>query len=248
MNLSYFDLLSPAPVHLSGIGGIVSPKLRELSVIGYNRYQFYLSVLQMDMNRVLSVVEPQEIPNAQQLQTNPFDLLTADPGTADMLQEVLNFFLEEDVSFSEHHKAFFVRTGNEITGMITGENYPQVCEAICLRNGIRKSQEVDCNKAKSKKALEIMNKLQKGREKKANQVKSDDNLELGNILSAVANKSQSLNIVNIWDLTVYQLWDCFFRLSNNSIYNIQSMSVAAWGDKDNHFDAAAWYKRMDTGN
>ena len=99
-----------------------------------------------------------------------------------------------------------------------------------------------------KKALEIMNKLQMGRAKKAKQVKSDDNLELGNILSAVANKSQSLNIVNIWDLTVYQLWDCFFRLSNNNIYNIQSMSVAAWGDKDNHFDSTAWFKRMDTGN
>ena len=73
-------------------------------------------------------------------------------------------------------------------------------------------------------------------------------MELGNIISAVANKSQSLNILNIWDLTVYQLWDCFSRLSNNSIYDIQSMSVAAWGNKDNYFDATAWFKRIDTTN
>lgn len=248
LNLSYFDLLSPAPVQLSGIGGIVSPKLREISAIGYNTYQFYLSVLQMDGKSVLSAIGLQAMPNAEQIQTNLFELLTADSRTADMLREILNFFLKEDVSYSENHKAFLVRTGNDVTGMITSENYPQVCEAVCLRNGIRQKQEADISKAKNKKALEIMNKLQMGRAKKAKQVKSDDNLELGNILSAVANKSQSLNIVNIWDLTVYQLWDCFFRLSNNNIYNIQSMSVATWGDKDNHFDATAWFKRMDTGN
>ena len=70
-------------------------------------------------------------------------------------------------------------------------------------------------------------------------------MELGNIISAVANKSPSLNILNIWDLTIYQIWDCFSRISNNSIYDIQSMSVAAWGDNDNRFDASAWFKRVD---
>ena len=78
------------------------------------------------------------------------------------------------------------------------------------------------------------------------QFNNKNNMELGNIISAVANKSQSLNIINIWELTVYQVWDCFSRLSNNSIYDIQSMSVAAWGNKDNYFDATAWFKRIDT--
>ena len=73
-------------------------------------------------------------------------------------------------------------------------------------------------------------------------------MELANIISAVANKSQNLNILNIWDLTVFQLWDCFSRLTNNSIYDIQSMSVAAWGDKDKHFDVTSWFKRIDTNN
>ena len=50
--------------------------------------------------------------------------------------------------------------------------------------------------------------------------------------------------MNIWDLTIFQLWDCFSRLSNNSIYDIQSMSVAAWGDKDNHFDPTAWFQTI----
>ncbi len=69
-------------------------------------------------------------------------------------------------------------------------------------------------------------------------------MELGNIISAVAGKSQTLNLLNIWDLTVFQLWDSFFRLSSNNLYAIQSMSVAAWGDKDKHFDAASWFRRI----
>ena len=91
-----------------------------------------------------------------------------------------------------------------------------------------------------------MKKLQKGRAERSRQTKTDQNMELGNIISAVASKSHSLNILNIWDLTVFQLWDCFARLTNNSIYDIQSMSVAAWGNKNNYFDVTAWFKRIET--
>ena len=101
-------------------------------------------------------------------------------------------------------------------------------------------------KIKSKKALEIMKKLQKGRNEKTKQTKLDKNMELGNIISSVANRSKTLNILNIWELTIFQLYDCFSRLSNNNIYDIQSISVAVWGDKDNHFDATSWFNKIDT--
>ena len=93
-----------------------------------------------------------------------------------------------------------------------------------------------------------MKKLQKGREEKAKNTKVDKNMELGNIVSAVANKSHSLNIANIWNLTVYQVWDCFARLSTNNIFDIQCMSVAAWGNSSNTFDATTWFKTIDTAN
>ena len=95
-----------------------------------------------------------------------------------------------------------------------------------------------------KSLCHIMKKLQKGRAQKAAHAKADDTMDLGNIISAVAGKSPSLNLLNIWDLTIFQLYDCFARLSANNIYDIQSMSVAAWGDKDHSFDAAAWFQRI----
>lgn len=225
MHLEYFDLLSPNPIPIQNVGGILSPKLKDIASIGYKTYQYYLAVLQMD-----------------------FDVFTADPDSVCLLESALNFFIQEDVAYSAEQGAFLITQEGQLTGAVTKEIYGPVCDLIFQRNGIKAKQEDDLSKVKSKKALEIMKKLQKGRAEKAKHAKTDKNMELGNILSAVANKSPSINIINIWELTVYQLWDCFSRLSNNNIYAIQSMSVAAWGNKDNLFDATAWFKRIDTTN
>lgn len=262
MKLSYFELLSPDPVHIQKIGTIISPKLKDISSIGINTYQYYLSVLLMDLNTYFTMIGQNEqfelLTEAEKAQLNIFDLFTISRDSINLLQTVLNFFIMEDVVYSTEHKSFLVQADksdlknvealekHETVGIISKETYPQVCDIICQRNYIKSNKQDDLSKVKSPKALEIMKKLQNGRAKKAKQSKADKNMELGNIISAVANKSQSLNILNIWDLTVYQLWDCFWRLSNNSIYNIQSMSVAAWGDKDNHFDAASWFKTIDS--
>lgn len=250
MKLSYFELLSPDPIQIQRVGGILSPTLRSISKIGINTYQYYLTILLMDLKTYFAMIQQEEqfglLSDEEKSQMSVFELLTMDDESAELLQNVLNFFIEEDVVWSNQNNAFLIHKDENVIGAITKEIYPQICDFICQRNCIKSNQEEDLSKVKSKKALEIMKKLQKGRAEKAKATKTDKNMELGNIISAVANKSQSLNIINIWELTVYQVWDCFSRLSNNSIYDIQSMSVAAWGNKDNYFDATAWFKRIDT--
>lgn len=228
MKLSYFELLSPDPIYVEKVGNILSPKLKDISSIGIKTYQYYLSLLLME--------------------NDVFDLLTSNLEIADALQYALNFFIQEKVYFSGTDNFFIVQTDEKTTGLITRENYPLICNLICQRNYITSKETTDLTKVKNKKAQEIMKKLQKGRAEKAKQTKADKNMELGNIISAVANKSHSLNILNIWDLTVFQLWDCFSRLSNNNVYTIQSMSVAAYGNKDNHFDFNSWFKRINDDN
>ena len=249
MKLDYFDLLSPDPIYIPKVGGIISPKLKNISSIGISTYRYYLSILSLDLKSYFTMVgHPEQynmLSDEEKLQIDIFDLLTIDEKSAGLLQTILNFFISEDVIYSLENRCFLVQKNNEIIGAITKDTYSQICDLIYQRNCIKFNQE-DLSKIKSKKALEIMKKLQKGREKRHN--KPDKNMELGNIISAIANKSQSLNILNIWELTVFQLWDCFSRLSNNNIYDIQSMSVATWGDKDKQFDATAWFKRIDTNN
>lgn len=261
MKPDYFDLISLSPISLPGVGGVLSPTLKDISMLGIHTYHYYLSVLSMDVKTYFSMLpnpEPSAFPSEEELsRLNMFDLLTFQPSSAAFLAQILNFFLKEEVSFSEENGCFLVttkkthQTGPEkqTTGRITRENYESLCSLICRRNNVRFQKEVPLSGVKSKKAREIMKKLKKGRAEKAKSgKKTDTSTELGNVISAVANRHPSLNPVNIWELTVFQLWDSFFRLSNNQIYNIESLSVAAWGNKDNHFDAAGWFKPLDLSN
>lgn len=249
MKLDYLDLLSPKPVRMENVGGILSPKLRDIVSIGYDAYQFYLELLLMDLEKYFSMSghakDYGSLSDEEKSDLDMFDFWTANEQSASLLEKVLNFFIAEDVVYSGQNRCFLVQNENGKVGAITRDSYPQVRDVICQRVCIRPGQEEDFSRIKNKKALEIAKKLQKGRSQKKKQEKADKNMELGNIISAVANRSPSLNILNIWDLTVYQLWDCFSRISNNNIYDIQASAVAAWGNKDNHFDAAAWFKGID---
>ena len=214
----------------------------------------------MYLNMFFSMINKSEtyelLTDDEKLQINIFDLLTSDKNLILLLQNILNFFIKEDVEFSIEHSVFLVKSntlvnqGNkmvdkyETIGAITRDNYKDVVDVILERNNIKKKDTDDPSKAKNKKALEIMKKIKKGREELSKATKEDKNMELGNIISAVANKSHTLNIMNIWDLTVFQLWDCFIRLNNNNMYNINAMSVSTWGDKDNKFDFNGWFKQL----
>lgn len=245
----YFELLSPDPIQVPSVGGVKSPTLREISSLGYNTYRHYLAVLSLDLDSYLSMTGMSELyallSEEEKTKMTLFDLLLSSPPSCALIQNMLDFFMEGTVTFSESQHVFLVCAGDGQTGLITRENYLTVCDMIGQRNYLKPRRSEDLSKVKSKKALEIMKKLQKGRAEKEKLAKTDQNMELGNIISAVANRSQSLHILNIWDLTVYQLWDCFARLSGNNLYNIQSMSVAAWGDKNHSFDASAWFKKIE---
>ncbi|MDE6698151.1 MAG: hypothetical protein K2J91_01555 [Lachnospiraceae bacterium] len=45
MQLSYFELLSPDPIYIQKSGGIISPRLKDISSIGFNTYHVYYTHL-----------------------------------------------------------------------------------------------------------------------------------------------------------------------------------------------------------
>jgi hypothetical protein len=248
-------------VYISKVGGIICPTLQDIADIGGDSiYQYYLNILIMDASQLFTILGKADVYEAmtdeERLQLNVYDILIGDDKTAELLRGSLDFFVKEDVVFIKEHRVFevkgnvFVKENEEMVekyitiGVINRENFSDVVDVICQRNNIKNKDDSDPKKAKSKKALAILEKLKKGRESMTKTKKTDENMELGNIISAVANKSQSLNITNIWCLTVYQLWDCFFRLTNNAIYDIGCTGVSVWGDRDNKFDYSGWYKKM----
>lgn len=260
MKLTYFQNISPDPVYIPKVGSVISPTLKDIFSVGESIYQTYLNVLLMDTKDFYTISNRQEEYNVlsddEKLQADVYDLLTGDVNSAKLLEDTLNFFIKEDVCYESEYGEFSVK-GNVIVkeqnkmvekyltiGIISKDNYRDVVDVICQRNNIKNKDIADPSKVKNKKALDILQKIKKGAEKMAKATKADDNMELGNIISAVANRSQSLNIINIWELTIFQLWDSFARLTNNNAYDINAASVSAWGDKDKKFDFNGWFKKL----
>ena len=175
-----------------------------------------------------------------------FNILAIDPIYRKKVLLALNFFIKEKIVWSEQNKVMLVYNTDNVednsvpVGAIYGENYETIVDIILQKCGInRLDTDSDNLKVKNKAASKILSKL-KNIAKKEKNTKEDKRLSLPNIISSLASHSKSLNIINIWDLTVYQLYDQFFRQQIDDSYNITSSQVAAWGDKDNKFDPLFW--------
>jgi hypothetical protein len=97
-------------------------------------------------------------------------------------------------------------------------------------------------KFKNSAARKIYEKLLSAQKKEKKRKKADINLSLPNIISAVSNCHPTINPINVWDLTLFQLFDTFNRMRANKIYDIDSTRVSVWGDEKKTFDIALWYK------
>ena len=167
--------------------------------------------------------------------------------------EIFNFFFVETVIYQE---GFFILLKEntaidnpdkikreQIRGAIAKDNFSQVMSLLqqicCIYN---EEESLDDMKFKNNLARKLMEKMLKAKKKEQETKKSDLNLTIPNIISSLANKHPSLNYVNIWDLTIFQLLDAFNRTQANSMYDIDSTRVSVWGDEKKTFDVSLWYK------
>ena len=100
MKLSYFELLSPEPVYIQKAIGVISPKLKDIASIGINIYQYYLSVLLMDLKTYFTMIgKPEQaelLTETEKAQISIYDLLTLNSDSIKLLQAALNFFIKEE--------------------------------------------------------------------------------------------------------------------------------------------------------
>ena len=148
-----------------------------------------------------------------------------------------------------------IKTNRELIGIINGSNFKDVVDIILQRNSVQRENEEQTlddfknmkNKEKLAKILEKMRKgqerLDKAKKKKAEHKGYESDTELANIISCVAAKNHNgLNMINIWDMTIYNLYEQFKLIRENNIHDAETLSVFVWGDKSNKFDIDAWFK------
>ena len=147
-----------------------------------------------------------------------------------------------------------IKTNRKLVGVINRSNFKDVVDIILQRNSVQMEEEItaeDLTKVKNKnKVMQLMEKMKKGqkqldktREKKREEKGIASDTELANIISCVAAKNHNgINMINIWDMTIYNLYEQFKLIRENNIHDAETLSVFVWGDKSNKFDIDAWFK------
>lgn len=263
MKLDYCDLISPAPFAIHEVGSIRPLTLRDVSKLTGRVYSTYLALLNISPEKYCTEVNENLKPWYESLTEEQLSLLTmydiavSHPALWQSFASILDFFFIEQVTYDKETDAFIVfrpadgieeEHSSHITGTIHKGNYLDICNVILQFNHIDTKESIDPARVKNKKGLARYMEMQKRKQKNPVKLKTDSDLELGNIISAVCARHSSINYTNVWDMTVYQLWDTFARLRNIEIYESGRTSVSVWGDKENKFDYNLWFKNITTTN
>lgn len=229
MYFDYFDMLSGEPIFLQGVGHIKSPLLRDIcpaSGIGYRQYNLYINFLSWDKEHLLKYDQIMKYRGASKLnreQLEVFDIATLLKQTRELYRGVLSFFIVEDIVWDEANRRFAVcinehdedGTNRQIAvGEINRNNFDSVRKIILQSNFIGLDKDEEPVRHSSEKSKELWEKAQKYLEEQA---KSSGDKEdkpeyhISNIVSKLCAAHPSYNLLNIFDLTIFQLYDSFFQ-------------------------------------
>lgn len=94
-------------------------------------------------------------------------------------------------------------------------------------------------KFKNEKAKAIFEKIAQ-KKKEAKKQGKQNQIGLGNIISYLCSQNCGYTFFNIWDLTIYQLFDQFFRQNIKVQTDIYGIRWAAFGEQP--FDFSIYYQ------
>ena len=224
MKFEYFDALSGDPIFIHGVGHCRSPYLKELCPsggVGYSRYNLYLGFLSWDKDKLIQSTKLAGIRITKKLATsdklNVYDVATLLPQMREFYREILSFFMLEDVEWDDTGRRFVTYAAKEdkkyAVGEINRENFEEVRLTLLQLNfvGIDKDDgQVKHTNARSKELWEKAQKFLK-EQAAAEEHRDKPEYHIGNIISKLCSAHPTYNLLNIWRLTVFQLYDAFFQ-------------------------------------
>lgn len=266
MRLSYDDLIAPSDIPISlSIGNVKNHTLHEIYKHGINlfrMYEVYLKLTPYDYYEHLNKKDGKEywdlLSDEQKKEISLYDILVSNDDVAFTFQEIFNFFFYERVVYRDKVFALIKTddyetdddsvdiTPDNLVGIIHPKNFDEVLgvlQQVCCIQDDDVLEEKD-PKFKNKKAKMLYEKMLKAKreQKKRKKIENEKNLSLPNIISSTAAKCPGFNIVNIWESTLFQLYDQFGKIQNNDVHYVNSVRVSVWGDEKNKYDSSLWYK------
>ena len=172
--------------------------------LGFDKYVELLGILGFDKSKFKDEILEDEYDKL----TN-YDFFLAHEQLMDALLDFLRTFLNYENIFynSEYQSIIF---DGEDSVFVNRDNADKIINVFRKMYNIQIEKEPEYNPVNDR-ARAIIEKIKKKNEIYANLYKEED-IDLNSIISGVAWKSTNTNIFNVFDLTIYQLYDAYYRL------------------------------------
>lgn len=245
MFCSYATALSGNAVPYKDICHIRSPKLKEIfnSDVGIQKYHMYLGCLSWKKQETIEFMSTMGIRGTDKISSNDaielFDIITIFEPIRELYKTALSFFICEKIEWDNNDVSFNIYTENkkdeeekQLVGKIDKDIFDAFKQAILQMNyiGINDQLVVPIDKKSSKKAMNLWEKAKSflaEQEKTKQEAKPE--YDLGNIISKLSVIHPTYNLLNIYELTVFQLYDQFFQTSYLRGYDLGKQIFANHG-------------------
>ncbi|MEG1779154.1 MAG: hypothetical protein RR263_03560, partial [Oscillospiraceae bacterium] len=228
-------------INIEGVGHVISPTLKQIEELGQDKYFGYINILTMTPEKYCELTGTKNIYESlseeDRTSLKMFNLWIKNPDCLNIILKALSFFIVDKIDFS--NEAFILSNfkTHEVYGKIDVDNFNDICKIILQLNFI-KTSEIDNATPKNGTVKYILEKLKKGAE--IQNKKLDKDITMDNIIPAMCVQHNSYNTSNIWSLTVYQLYELFFRQNSKNQVDVSAILWAARGTEE--FDFSRWFK------
>lgn len=209
------------PIPVDSLGYLYPLTLDEISEIGEYKYNQY--IFSTNLKKENFGLENEEITQFELT----FLYCRQDESFRKMFLDSFSCFFRERVYY--HENGFFYLGIPEENMVIGLDKFDEILKIIKKQNFVNdKEKEEEFNPA-DERTKELIDKLKYFRQlvKEQNQEKG---LNLNDITQIVAAHSPNINIFNVWDLTVYQLYTLYIRLMMKENFGLEYAKYVQGGD------------------
>ena len=260
MNVKYFDLLGGEPIYIDKVGHVKPPLLQDIKKkLGYENYNLFCSLLALDLETYLNVTELKErydeLSDGAKEYNTFYNLITHSEQYREMYLNIFSFFMVENVMFDIDSNMFVVwdmqfnaesqQEEETIVGLINQDNFETVRDVLLQVNGLKQLEEKPV-KYKNERARLLAEKIKKHEEEKA--LKSQKgSLDLGQRISKFcADNKNGINILNVWDMTIFQFYDQWSQhnfIRQTAIQDMVYANTVSFSDLK-AYDSQLWLKNI----
>lgn len=233
-------LLAGSPIEIHGVGTIYPPTIRDIVNIGESQYNKLLSTLLFDKENIENLHDHIELNNFQIL----FSYCYHQEDFKEITLKAIEFFFREKAQLGFNDSNVFFYFGHEKENRkIDSSNLDQIQFVLKKMSFIKTNKEPEYNPANSK-AKQMIELIMKN---KKNKPLTKEIMNLHSVTSGMAWKSKNINIFNVFDLTVYQLYQGFRVTENidNYHYTLTGVYSGNVSSKEINFTQIHWAKILD---